>query len=239
MFDIDNWNEIVHTLKSNKIRTLLTAFGIFWGIFMLVVMLGSGVGLQRGIFKNMGDFSTNSAFMWTQPTSKPYAGFKKGRRWNFRNGDVEAIRQNINGLERLALRIQASGDGASNAVYGKNTGNFTIYGDYPDWNNIDPVDVVHGRYINKMDIVQKRKVAVIGKLVKEKLFEKSEDPLNKFSKSMVFILRWLVFSNQKKEESRGKTKNRIFIYHLLLCNRSIIMAILYFGLRLQPIPKCL
>ncbi len=176
IFDIDNWKEIVYTLKSNKMRTFLTAFGVFWGIFMLVVMLGSGIGLQRGIFKNMGDFATNSAFMWTQSTSMAYSGFNKGRRWNFRNSDAEAIRSNVNGLERLAPRVQSS----STVVYNKHQGVFTIYGDYPDWNYIDPVDIVEGRYINDMDIAHKRKVAVIGRLVAEKLFEKEENPLNQF-----------------------------------------------------------
>ncbi len=181
MFDIDRWKEVIHTLKSNKMRTLLTAFGVFWGIFMLVVMLGAGNGLHNGIFKNMGDFATNSAFMWTQNTTKPYAGFDKGRRWNFRNGDVDALRNNVAGLERLAPRLQGwGGSSATNAVYGKNAGSFSIYGDFPDWNYIDPVDIVSGRYINDMDIAQYRKVAVIGKRVVETLFEKDEEPLDKF-----------------------------------------------------------
>ncbi|MDD2563065.1 MAG: ABC transporter permease [Salinivirgaceae bacterium] len=181
MFDIDRWKEIIHTLKSNKMRTLLTAFGVFWGIFMLIVMLGVGNGLHNGIYKNMGDFATNSAFMWTQNTTKPFAGFNKGRRWNFRNGDVDALRNNVVGLERLAPRVQGTGgSGANNAVYGKNTGSFSIYGDYPDWNFIDPVDIVSGRFINDMDIINYRKIAVIGKRVKELLFEKDEDPMDKF-----------------------------------------------------------
>ncbi|MDA3865132.1 MAG: ABC transporter permease [Salinivirgaceae bacterium] len=180
MFDLDRWQEIIHTLKSNKLRTFLTAFGVFWGIFMLTVMLGAGTGLQNGIYRNMGDFSTNSAFMWTQKTSEPYRGFDAGRRWNFKNGDTKAILDNVPGIELLAPRVQGwGGSGATNAVYKDNTGSFSIYGDVPAWNLIDPLTITDGRFINQMDLNRRRKIAVIGQRVKEVLFDKGEDPLNK------------------------------------------------------------
>ena len=94
MFDIDKWNEIIQALKKNKLRTFLTAFGVFWGIFMLIIMLGSGNGLSNSVFDNMGDFSTNSCFMWTQSTTMPYKGFSRGRRYNFNNGDTEVLIKN-------------------------------------------------------------------------------------------------------------------------------------------------
>ena len=72
MFDLDRWQEIYHVLASNKLRTFLTAFGVFWGIFMLVIMLGSGNGLENGVTQNFGDMATNSVFIWTQQTSVPY-----------------------------------------------------------------------------------------------------------------------------------------------------------------------
>ncbi|HQA76015.1 MAG TPA: ABC transporter permease, partial [Salinivirgaceae bacterium] len=181
MFDIDHFKEIIHTLKSNKIRTIMTAFGVFWGIFMLVVMLGMGNGFKNAIFKNLGDFATNSAFMWTNITTKPYEGFDKGRSWNFRNGDIAALTHNVEGLERLAPRVQASRrNTANNVVYGTNSGSYTVYGDYPDWNYIDPVDIIEGRYINEMDIINYRKVVVISNLAKNTLFANDEEPLNKF-----------------------------------------------------------
>ena len=95
MFDLDKWNEILIALKKNKARTFLTAFGVFWGIFMLIIMLGSGKGLKNAVFESMGDFSTNSCFMWTRSTSMPYKGFPRGRHFNFNNGDTEALLKNI------------------------------------------------------------------------------------------------------------------------------------------------
>ena len=92
MFNIEKWKEIFSALAQNKIRSGLTAFGVFWGIFMLVIMLGAGKGLENGVYDGMGEFKLNSAFMWTMPTTIDYKGFPKGRRYSFDNGDVEAIR---------------------------------------------------------------------------------------------------------------------------------------------------
>ena len=95
MFDRDRWQEIFHTLSKNKIRTFMTAFGVFWGIFMLIIMLGSGTGLENGVTEGMGNFATNSVFVWTQRTTMPYKGFPRGRRFYFRNDDIKALRDNI------------------------------------------------------------------------------------------------------------------------------------------------
>lgn len=181
MIDLDKWNEILVVLKKNKLRTFLTAFGVFWGIFMLIIMLGSGKGLKNAVFQNMGDFATNSCFMWTQTTSMPYKGFPRGRRYSFNNGDSEALRKSIPELKLLSPRLQGwGGDGANNAIRGEKTGSFTIFGDYPDWNEIDPLEVVEGRFINIFDIENKRKVVAIGKRVVDALFEPDEDPIDEF-----------------------------------------------------------
>jgi len=95
IFDIDKWQEIFTVLKKNKLRTFLTAFGVFWGIFMLVIMLGSGKGLENGVKQGMGDMATNSMFMWTQRTTVPYKGLPRGRHYNFKNDDVEALKTSI------------------------------------------------------------------------------------------------------------------------------------------------
>ncbi len=182
MFDLDKWQEIFAALKKNKMRTFLTAFGVFWGIFMLIIMLGSGRGLQNAVYEGMKDFATNSVFLWTQPTTEPYAGFPRGRRFYFRNDDIEALRNHIPEVDVIAPRLQARGgsSAADNVVRGIKTGSFTINGDYPEWNLIDPVKMLSGRFLNHLDLNHKRKVAVIGDMVKEILFEKDEEALGEY-----------------------------------------------------------
>lgn len=183
MFDRDRWTEVYMALKSNKLRTFLTAFGVFWGIFMLIIMLGSGKGLENGVYYGMGDFATNSVFIWTQPTSKPYKGYKQGRRYHFTNQDTKAILDNVPEVKLLAPRIQArGGDGDNNVIRGLKTGAFSILGDVPDVNLIDPVTITNGRFLNQVDINDTRKIAVIGDRVIEVLFEKEEDPIGEYIK---------------------------------------------------------
>jgi putative ABC transport system permease protein len=182
MFDLDKWQEIFIALKKNKMRTFLTAFGVFWGIFMLMIMLGSGKGLQNAVFHGMKDFATNSVFIWAQPTTVAYAGYPRGRNYNFRNSDIEAIRLNIPEIEVLAPRLQGRGGPGSidNVVRGKEAGAFTVNGDYPEWNLIDPVKLQKGRFLNHFDVENNRKVAVIGNRVYETLFEPDEEPIGEY-----------------------------------------------------------
>jgi putative ABC transport system permease protein len=182
MFDRDRWQEIFHTLKKNKLRTFMTAFGVFWGIFMLIIMLGSGAGLENGVSSGMGNFATNSVFIWTQQTTIPYKGFPRGRRFNFRNDDIKALKDNIPEIKYMAPKIRgwSSGDGTNNTIRNYKTGAFSINGEYPDWNKIDPMEILQGRWLNDIDIEQKRKVAVIGTRVKEVLFEPDEDPIGEY-----------------------------------------------------------
>ena len=179
MFEIDRWQEIFNALAKNKIRTLLTAFGVFWGIFMLVIMLGSSKGLEHGVTQEMGDFATNSLFIWPERTTMPYAGFLKGRWWNFNNEDTKAIWDNIPEVSVVAPRVH-SPNGNPVFIHGKNTGSFGINGDYPGYNKIDPVTIVQGRFINDLDIKDCRKIVVIGRRIKERLFEKNESVLGKY-----------------------------------------------------------
>ena len=109
MFDRDNWQEIFATIKKNKLRTFLTAFGVFWGIFMLVIMLGSGNGLQYGVLKDFSGTATNSFFMWAQKTSKPYKGMQPGRQFNFNNDDTKALQQQLPEASVIAPMKKAKG----------------------------------------------------------------------------------------------------------------------------------
>jgi putative ABC transport system permease protein len=109
MLDRDLWQEVFHILKKNKTRTLLTGFGVFWGIFMLVVMLGAGRGLKNGVFYGLGDLALNSLFIWTNSTTIPYEGFDRGRYWSFTDEDTKALIDNIPEIEVLATRSSARG----------------------------------------------------------------------------------------------------------------------------------
>ncbi|MEI8004877.1 MAG: ABC transporter permease [Bacteroidota bacterium] len=181
MFDLDRWQEIYHVLSKNKLRTFLTAFGVFWGIFMLVIMMGSGDGLKNGVSQNFGDMATNSVFIWAQQTSVPYKGFTRGRRFEYENADVRALSDAIPEIKFLAPRTNVGGfNGASSVIRGLKSGSFQIFGDYPVFDSIDPVNLLRGRFLNELDIKEKRKIVVIGDRVRELLFEKSENPINQY-----------------------------------------------------------
>lgn len=183
MFDIDLWKEIVSALKKNRMRSFMTAFGVFWGIFMLIIMSGAGKALENGVMDGIKAFASNSAFFWAEPTSKPYKGFQRGRRWNYNNTDIQYIRANISDIEYLSPRLFGPrSNGGDNTIRGKKTGAFSIYGDYPDFFKIDPWTPIKGRLINEIDIRNARKVVNIGERVVEVMFEKEENPIGEYLK---------------------------------------------------------
>lgn len=174
MFDRDNWQEIYATIKKNKLRTFLTSLGVGWGIFMLVIMLGAGNGLKNGVMNDFKGTATNSFFMWTQKTSKPYKGMKPGRYFNFNNGDVQALTQ-LKELAVVSPQNQLGGwRGANSVVRGLKTGNYEVSGVYPNIAKINAIKITGGRFLNENDIREKRKVCVIGSRVSEELFKAGE-----------------------------------------------------------------
>jgi len=183
MFSKDKWNEILESLTSNVFRTLLTAFGVFWGIFILVILLAAGNGLENGVKQGFSGIATNSMFMWTMPTTKAYDGLPKGRRYNFKIGDVDALKRNVDGLEYVSPRNQLGGfGGANNVTRGLKSGAYNVYGDYPEIIKQEPMDIIKGRFINQNDIDQKRKVAVIGTGVQKGLYDFGEEVLGSYIK---------------------------------------------------------
>lgn len=181
MIDFDKWQEIFHTLRHNKIRTALTAFGIFWGIFMLVIMLGAGTGLQNAVYSNLGDFARNSMFIWAQRTTMPYKGFPRNRAYHFEYSDKLALERNIPEIDIVAPTVNGGGfRNATLVVHGLKKGNFNILGKTPAENSIDPVDIEYGRFINEFDLKLKRKSVLLGYRAYEELFDKGEDPINKY-----------------------------------------------------------
>ncbi len=178
MFDLDRWQEILNAIRKNKFRSILTAFGVFWAIFMLVVMTGSGNALTNGITHGFKDFATNSAFMWSNRTTIAYQGYDRGRWWNINNTDIETIRREIPEIDAISPRLQGWNlQEGQNVVRGKKAAAFNVMGDYPQYRQIDPCTMPWGRYINKEDIDLKRKVCIIGEKVYEVMFAKNEDPV--------------------------------------------------------------
>jgi putative ABC transport system permease protein len=181
MFDADRINEVLQTLSKNKLRTTLTAFGVFWGIFMLMIMLGSGAGLENGVTRSFGGSATNAVYMWTQQTTLPYKGLPRGRSFNFEEEDIQAIKDNVPELGVLAPSAQLGGyRGENNVSRGIKTGPFVVRGDFPDNRFIQVFTVTSGRYLNNLDIKEKRKVCVIAPRVQEVLFNKEENPLGQY-----------------------------------------------------------
>lgn len=179
IFDSDRWVEIWVTITRNKTRSILTGFGVFWGILMLVILLGSGTGFRNGVLKNVDGFATNSAFFFSEKTSEPYKGFKKGRYWQMRNRDLETIRQRVKGVQYLSPMIMQWG-GQNNVVKGQKAGTYNVRGVYSEYFNIETQHVLAGRLLNEVDMLDKRKVCVIGSTVREELFGAEEDPIGQY-----------------------------------------------------------
>jgi putative ABC transport system permease protein len=178
MFDIDKWQEIYATVSKNKLRTALTAFGVFWGIFMLVLLLGSGRGFENGV-EGQFNVAKNAIFLWSQRTSMAYKGMQPGRIVRFNNDDVAALRASLPELDVIAPRLSI---GSAQIVYGLKNSGFEVYGDYPDYFKVQPFFMLKGRYLNDKDIHEKRKVAVIGTTVRDVLFGADVDPVGKYIK---------------------------------------------------------
>ena len=202
MFNRDRWNEILEALNANKFRTALTAFGVFWGITILVLLLALTNGLRNGVTADFGNFATNSMFMWTQGTSKPYKGLPKGRYFNYKIDDVAAIKSEFPELKYVSPRNQLGGfRGANNVIRGTKTGAFEIFGDYPEFINQRPMDILQGRFISYSDIDSKRKVCVIGTGVVKSLYDKGEDVLGTYIK--INGVNFLVVGTFKMSNSQG------------------------------------
>ncbi|MCK5857660.1 MAG: ABC transporter permease [Bacteroidales bacterium] len=213
MFEKDNWHEIYVVLSKNKIRTALTAFGVFWGIFMLLVMMGAGSGLQHGVMDSFSSRATNSMFLWTQRTTIPYKGFPQGRRYNFNNDDTQALLDNIPEIKYIAPRGQLGGyRGGNNVIRGLKSGAFSVNGDVPDFFKINPFKILQGRLINENDISEYRKVAAIGKRVFDILFEAGENPIGKAIQiNGVYFIVVGVFDNLHSGNGDNEESQTIFI----------------------------
>lgn len=177
--DIDTFREIANSLVRNRSRSILTGFGVFWGIFMLLFLVGGGQGLKQLISSNFEGFATNTSIMFANRTSLPYKGLKKGRSWNMTYTDVERLKRMVPELETVTPIVSNWGQ---EAVNGSNTVNANVKGIYADYCKIEEPRIKYGRYINESDVLRERKVCVIGKRIYNSLFPTGGDPCGSFIK---------------------------------------------------------
>lgn len=178
MFDLDKWQEILTSLRKQKLRTGLTAFGVFWGIFMLVILLGFGTGFGTKIENIFGD-AKSVVILWPSNTTQlAFEGLGKGRPVKFTQEDVDAIRQSIPSVHIVDGKNNLGSFGAAQyIVYEKESGSFSVSGSHAGWEPFEFIKLIEGRYINPLDEKERRKVAVIGTRVKEVLFKNGTNPI--------------------------------------------------------------
>jgi putative ABC transport system permease protein len=209
VFDRDNWQEIISVLKKNKLRAVLTAFGVFWGVFMLIIMLGTGNGLHNGAMTDFEKVATNSVFIWTRSTTVPFKGFPRGRRFHFTNDDIIALKDNIPEIQYIAPRNKLGGyRGINNVNRGQKNGAFSIFGDYPEIYHITLMDITHGRFMNRLDLKETRKVAVIGDRVYKILFNPREDPIEQHIKIQGIYFKVIGVFNSKAVGDEEEEENQ-------------------------------
>lgn len=177
MFDFDNFREIWSTIQKNKLRTFLTGFSVAWGIFMLIVLLGAGNGMKNGIMSNFRNFSLNRVETWPRYTSKPYKGMQMNRRIEYKDEDLIAIPRENPEVDLITASISRS----DTLSYGDEYNAYSLNGVHPSKAVIDNIEMTvgNGRFINDIDVKEKRKVIVLSPRMKEVLF-KGEDPLGKY-----------------------------------------------------------
>lgn len=173
---MDFLEEIWSTISRNKSRSILTAFGVFWGILMLMVLMGLGNALTNGIYSQIDGFAINSCFMGAGTTSKPYKGFQRGRSWDIETADMQYITKEVPGVAAVVPIVFMW---ASNVSYGGKHNDFSMRGTSPDYPKVMRTNLLQGRFINEIDLQQKRKVCVIGNKVYHTLFSFGEDPIGK------------------------------------------------------------
>lgn len=171
--DIDTYKEILDTITRNKSRSILTGFGVFWGVFMLVALIGGGQGLKQLLQSNFEGFATNSAIIFSQKTTKAYHGFRKGRYWTMTSQDIKRLKEQVPGLDVVTPQLSQWG---TSAIRGDKKCSGPLKGMMPEYQLIDAPVMRYGRYINEMDVREDRKVCVLGKQIYKTLFPENIDP---------------------------------------------------------------
>jgi len=206
----DALQEIFYGLSRNKLRTLLTGFGVFWGIFMLILLLGAGKGMQNGIEQEFSSNAQNSVWIRARRTSIPYAGLATGRDIRFTQSDLEAIKREIPEILYISAENPLEGWSGDVLVKSKTRSESTsVYGVADDYFKIkSKQDLLEGRKLNELDEGEVRKVATIGSIVADNLFP-GEDPvghsieINKISFTIVGVFH--------DDGDNGRQGERVYI----------------------------
>jgi putative ABC transport system permease protein len=207
MIDLDKWQEICSTLMRHKLRTLLTAFGVFWGIFMLVALLGAGKGLENGV-KRMFDRQENIVFFWASKTTMPYAGLSVGREIRMNDSDIAAILNTVDEVQAIApLNFM----GSVLTKRGVKNENLELMGVHPEMLQMQPFDVPAGRYINEIDIGERRKVVVIGERAREVLFGNDENPVGQYIQIYNVFFQVVGVLKLRRPNQGGRDRESIYI----------------------------
>ena len=211
MLDWDTWQEVWATLRHNKLRAFLTALGVFWGIFMLILMLGVGNGLERGVIKNLSGLTNYSVYVWPQRTSLPFKGLKPGRYVRLNDADIAAIARTP-GVEHVAPRLQlGSWRGPQDVSYGAKKATFSVMGDSPEFAFVEPLTLSYGRFINPRDMAEERKVVVLGREVHKTLFG-TADPIGKYVQiKRVYFQVVGVVGTQKSGDDADKILSSVYV----------------------------
>ena len=169
LFDRDTWQEVLVTIKGQKVRSILTMFGVFWGIFMLVVLIGCGFGMKKGLIGSLMNLSSNSIVYTPTTTSMAYSGFNADRSWYIQEKDVQDIREKMG--TRLRYITKANLDGFQQIGSRTRSGYYQTAGVTPTYYIDIPQRVIYGRYLNDTDIDEHRKVCLAGERVVAELFD--------------------------------------------------------------------
>ncbi|MFI0428576.1 ABC transporter permease [Mariniflexile sp. HMF6888] len=176
LFERDTWQEVFDSFSKNKLRSILTMVGVWWGILLLIGLLGSARGLENSFNRLFGSFATNSVFVWGQNTSKPFKGFQEGKQVRLTLSDAKKVKKNVEGIEFVLPRSQQSANVTRNFL----SGSFQMAGDYPLLDQLQKKKLIHGRFINQNDIDDNKKTAVISEDAYKQLFDKGEDAIGNY-----------------------------------------------------------
>ena len=204
---LDGLQEILFTLRQNKLRTLLTAFGVFWGIFMLILLLGAGRGMQNGIWQDFGSEVLDFVIVWTGDTSVPYKGMGVGRQIKLDDSDIEAVKQQVRGIRVISGE---SNLGTGRISYGTKNADSQIAGIPDDYFRIkEDVPFDFGRKTNPLDTDENRKVVVLGKAVADRLFANGEEAVGKEIRVKDVVMKVVGIFYDKG--NRGRNSERVLM----------------------------